>query len=329
MSPIKPIAINEIVDVPSYCVDYLRNLRVVRNLSPLTVRGYYTDLRTFFRYLVFLKGTYSLDEFHIINASDVSLDEFKRVTISTLYDFQSFCMDTLANDARARARKISSLRGFYKYLISQKIITENPTVDLRPPKAAKDLPHYLSINQSANLLNAVDGRFQMRNLAIITLFVNCGIRLAELVGLNTTSIEERTMRVRGKGNKERILHLNDACIQALNAYADERRNYTFKIVDRDALFVSQKGTRISQRMVQVMVQNFMKRSGIDTSVHSVHKLRHTAATLMYQNGVDVRILQEILGHANLGTTQIYTHIKSSQVRDAMNSINVSADPTKD
>lgn len=312
----------EMVDVPEFCKQYLIYLQTVRSLSHLTVREYYLDLRTFFRYLK-VRDTLPEIEFNSVDASDLSIDDLKKVTLEVLYQYQSFRMSDRGNSARSRMRKISSLRGLYKYLMTQKMITENPTLDLRPPKMEKNLPHYLTFEQSFELLNAIDGRFKARNLAIITLFLNCGIRLSELVGLNYNSIRDRTLRVRGKGNKERILYLNDACISALKVYEDERKKYTFKITDPDALFVSQKGNRISQRMVQCMVKDFMKRCGIDTEVYSVHKLRHTAATLMYQSGVDVRILQEILGHSNLGTTQIYTHIKNSQIEESMKSISIS------
>ncbi len=312
----------EMTDIPDFCVQYLLSLQVVRSLSPLTVREYYLDLRTFFRYLK-VGDTLSPDDFDKIDASDYSLSDLRQVTLSKLHEYLAFRLSERNNSARSRMRKISSLRGLYKYLMTQKLISENPTLDLRSPKTEKKLPHYLTFQQSYELLNTIDGRFKARNLAIITIFLNCGIRLSELVGLNDTNISDRELRVRGKGNKERILYLNDACLSALDAYLEERKTYTFKIVEPEALFVSQKGNRISQRMVQTMVKDFMKQCGIDTQVYSVHKLRHTAATLMYQNGVDVRVLQEILGHSNLGTTQIYTHIKNSQIVESMNRISIS------
>lgn len=312
---------DEITGVPEFCVDYIVSLQVVRGLSPLTVREYYLDLRTFFRYLKV--GDVPPEEFEKTDASDFTLSDFKRVSLAKLYEFLAYLQSSQGNTARSRSRKISSVRGLYKYLAVQKLIVENPSLDLRLPKTEKRLPYYLSFEQSLNLLKSVEGRFKARNLAIITIFLNCGIRLSELVGINYSRINGRELRVIGKGNKERNLYLNDACLAALQLYEEERKTYTFKIVDRDALFVSQQGTRISQRMVQVMVRSFMKRCGIDTAVYSVHKLRHTAATLMYQNGVDVRILQEILGHVSLGTTQIYTHTSSDQLSAAMNSISVS------
>lgn len=330
MATPKRLTASEMIDIPEFCKQYLIYLQTVRSLSPLTVREYYLDLRTFFRYLK-VGDSLPEDQFNLVNASDLTINDLKKVTLDVLYQYQSFRMSERGNSARSRMRKISSLRGLYKYLMTQKLITENPTLDLRAPKTEKSLPHYLTFQQSFELLNTIDGRFKARNLAIITLFLNCGIRLSELIGLNYNSIRERSLRVRGKGNKERILYLNDACMAALKAYEDERKTYTFKVTEPEALFVSQKGNRISQRMVQCMVKDFMRRCGIDTDVYSVHKLRHTAATLMYQSGVDVRILQEILGHSNLGTTQIYTHIKNSQIEESMSSISISdkhSGPTK-
>lgn len=321
MGKSKNLTPEELAELPPFCRDFLNYLRTVRSLSPLTVREYYFDLRTFCKY-VKTSGSVSVQDFDRIDVSDLSLDELRKVNIQFLYSYQAFCMTEKNNSARSRMRKISSLKSFYKYLMSQKLISENPTVDLLFPKAEKTLPHYLTFEQSFQLLNSIDGRFKARNLAIVTLFLNCGIRLSELVGLNDTSIRDRSLRVRGKGNKERELYLNDACIAALQAYREERRGYTFKITDPHALFISQKGNRISQRMVQVMVKEFMRKCGIDTTVYSVHKLRHTAATLMYQSGVDVRILQEILGHTNLGTTQIYTHINNSQIQESMKKLSI-------
>ena len=312
---------SEMTDIPDFCVQYLLYLQVIRSLSPLTVREYYLDLKAFFRYLK--AGGVSPEDLNKIDASDYTIQELQSVTLAKLHEYLAFRQGEMLNSARSRMRKISSIRGLYKYLTTQKLISENPTLDLRLPKAEKKLPYYLTFKESFNLLNSIDGRFKCRNLAIITLFLNCGMRLSELVGLNFTSISERHIKVLGKGNKERVLYLNDASITALQAYYDERKAYQFKIQEPEALFVSQKGNRISQRMVQTMVHDFMKRCGIDTNVYSVHKLRHTAASLMYQSGVDVRALQEILGHSNLGTTQIYTHLKDSQIDHAMSSISIS------
>jgi site-specific recombinase XerD len=317
------LKISEIDDVPDYCKEYLTYLQSVRSLSQLTVREYYLDLRTFFRYLKLDGKTISDEEFDHLNASDYPLEKLGTISLQQLYDFQTFRIDQRSNRATTRMRKISSLHGLYKYLLMQKKITKNPTVDLRFPKKDKTLPYYLTFEQSLNLLQNIDGRFKERNLAIVTIFLNCGIRLSELVGLNYSSIQGHEMRVFGKGRKERMLYLNDACLLALDLYKQKRRSYQFKITDPDALFISQKGSRISPRMVQVLVREFMQKAGIDTTKYSVHKLRHTAATLMYQNGVDIRVLQEILGHVNLGTTQIYTHISTNQIEDSMKSISIS------
>ncbi len=330
MSKAEYMKLDEMVDIPDYCIQYLTYLQVVRALSPLTVREYYLDLKTFFRYLK-AGSRLTMDEFNRVDASDYSIQKLQTVNLAKLHEYLAFRQGELNNSPRSRMRKISSLKGLYKYLTTQKLLSENPTLDLRSPKTEKRLPHYLTFQQSFKLLSTIDGRFKARNLAIITLFLNCGIRLSELVGLNYSSISERHLKVFGKGNKERVLYLNDACMAALNTYYEERAAYTFTIYEPDALFVSQKGNRISQRMVQTMVRDFMNRCGIDTREYSVHKLRHTAATLMYQSGVDIRALQEILGHENLGTTQIYTHVRNSQLEASMRAISISdtgAGPTQ-
>ncbi len=306
-------------DVPRYCREYLSYVRTIRNLSEKTVWEYYLDLRTFFRYLMleYKLCSNSHIDFNQINASDVPLSLVENLTLANLYEYLNFRIDTRANSATTRMRKISSLKGFYKFLFSQKMISRNPALELESPKKNKRLPIYLNFEQSLSLLASIDGRFQQRNLAIITLFLNCGLRLSELVGLNFSSIQGDVITVIGKGDKERQLYLNEVCKNALNLYEEERKNYKFQIKDKNALFLSQRGTRISPRMVQDIVKHFLQKSGLDPSRYSVHKLRHTAATLMHQNGVDIRVLQEILGHINLGTTQIYTHVSDSQLKTAL------------
>ena len=178
------------------------------------------------------------------------------------------------------------------------------------------MPKYLTLEQSLELLNAVDGKFKERDYCILTIFLNCGLRLAELVSLNMSSIRsDNTMVVTGKGNKERVVYLNEACIAALNSWRSVRPNDGLK--DRDALFISGHHNRISRESVQKMVQKYLRKIGLEAQGYSCHKLRHTAATLMYQHGeVDIRVLKDVLGHENLGTTQIYTHISSEQLKNA-------------
>lgn len=303
-------------ELPPILIDFLHYMETIKGRSPLTVFEYYLDLKTFFKYLLYSKKLApSGCEFDEIAITSVDLDLLKTVTLSDLYSYLSFTQTTRGNNARARARKVSSLRSFYKYITTRvELSFPNPTKDLDSPKVKASLPHYLSVEQSVSLLESIDGNNYERNYAIITLFLNSGIRLSELVGINISSINrsDNSLVVLGKGNKERLIYLNKACISAIDAYLAVRPD----IKGENALFVSRNSKRISPKTVQWIVKKFLSASGLDTSKYSVHKLRHTAATLMYQSGTDLRVLQEILGHVDLGTTQIYTHIKNDTLKSA-------------
>lgn len=308
--------------IPDYAVRFLLYSKNVRNLSPRTINEYYLDLRTFFRFLMLYRNLCDSSVlFSVIDASGCPIDVIKNLKLSDLYEYLNFVIDQRENKVRARMRKISNLRTFFKYLDREALITDNPTLHLETPQNRNKLPVYLTVNESEKLLECVDdddtATYKERNYAIITLFLNCGLRLSELVGLNTTSISGTSMKVLGKGNKERVLFLNPACTAALNDYLKVRPSAD-RASDQNALFVSRNGNRISRRMVQTIVKKYLEMSGLDPKMYSTHKLRHTAATLMYQNGVDVRALQEVLGHENLATTQIYTHLASKQVEEAVN-----------
>lgn len=301
--------------------DYLIYLETIKGRSPKTVAEYYTDLRAFFRFLLIFHANDKqtlLDEekFHQVSISSVTLDFIRTITLSDLYEFLYFMTEQRHNSATARARKVSSLRGFFKYLCNNlKLLDENPTLNLEIPSARKTLPKYLTLEQSLELLNSVDGSFEERDYCILTLFLNCGMRLAELVALNLSDIRDNTLRLLGKGNKERIVYINEACIAALKDYIRVRGERPVK--DSAALFLSRNGSRISRRRVQQVVETFLQKSGLGQMGYSAHKLRHTAATLMYQYGeIDIRVLKDILGHANLGTTEIYTHVSSKQMEHA-------------
>jgi len=303
--------------IPNYAADYLRHLRTIRNLSVKTVSQYYLDLRLFFRYLsiTYLKNNAEFDK---IDASDVPLSFIEDIKLSQFYQYLNFVSDDRNNDVRTRQRKVSSIKSFYKHLAREGLIKNNPTLYLTSPKSKKSLPVYLSLDEALSLLDSIDGKNKERNYAIITLFLNCGLRLSELVGLNVSSLSPNgSLRVVGKGNKERVLYLNESCIDALQKYIKVRSEQSIKHGNENALFIKRNGKRISNRMVQTVVEQFVQKSGLDTNVYSTHKLRHTAATLMYQNGVDVRVLQEVLGHSNLGTTQIYTHLGDKQIEKAI------------
>lgn len=224
------------------------------------------------------------------------------------------------NQSAARARKCSSLKGYFNYLFSKKhYLDKNPLAELELPKRKKSLPKYLTIEQSVELLNAIDGLYKERDYAIITLFLNCGLRVSEMAGLNYMDVRsDSTIRVVGKGNKERIIYLNSACIEAINNYMKVRPVDDVK--DKEALFISRNNRRMSVKTIQAMVYKYLEKIGLNAQGYSCHKLRHTAATLMYQHGgVDVRVLKEVLGHENLGTTEIYTHLSSDQLKKAADS----------
>ena len=314
-------------DAPPILRDFLAYHETIRGHSRNTVDEYCLDLRTFFRFLKLHRGLVPrATELEEIDVRDVDLDFVGRVTLSEVYEYLSFlARDRVRNQharsveyglsAASRARKIASIRGFYKYLtVKAKLLTENPVQDLDSPKIPKTLPRYLTLAESEQLLRAVDGRNRERDYCILCIFLNCGLRISEIVGLNLTDVRADHLRVHGKGNKERVVYLNDAVAEAINDYLRVRSG--IEAVDRGALFLSSRRTRLTREAVHAMVKKSLLRAGLDAEKYSAHKLRHTAATLMLQNGVDVRTLQELLGHENLNTTQIYTHVDSGELKTA-------------
>ena len=306
---------------PPIIRDFLTYNETIRGKSSRSVEGYFLDLQTFFRYLLTVRGKVSRDtEFEEIDISSVDIELIKSVTISDLYGFLVYCKNERDNNTATRARKTSTLRIFFKYLSAQTHQIEiNPAEMLEAPKVKQALPKHLTLEDSLELLNSVDGANKERDYCILVLFLNCGLRLAELCSLNLSSISsDNTLTVLGKGNKERMVYLNDACLDAINAYLSVRPNDGIPITDKNALFISRNHRRISPKTVQHIVKTYLDKSGLGDQGFSTHKLRHTAATLMYQHGdVDIRVLKEILGHANLGTTQIYTHVSNKQIKHAV------------
>ncbi|MCI6358784.1 MAG: tyrosine recombinase XerC [Oscillospiraceae bacterium] len=314
-------------DAPQILRDFLIYHETIRGHSKATVDEYYLDLRTFFRFLKLSRGlvprTTELDE---ISIADVDVPFVASVTLAEVYDFLAY----LARDrvkqanspepeyglsASSRARKISAIRSFFKYLtMKAKLLDENPVQDLDSPKIPKTLPRYLTLEESQRLLSAVEGKNRERDYCILCIFLNCGLRISEIVGLNVSDYRGESLRVVGKGNKERTVYLNDACRDAIDRYLEVRKLLAPPRVT--AMFLSNRRARISCDSIQVMVKKNLTKAGLDASLYSAHKLRHTAATLMLQNGVDVRTLQEVLGHENLNTTQIYTHIDNAELRTA-------------
>lgn len=312
-----------LLNCPPIVRDFLTYNETIKGKSSKSVDEYYLDLQTFFRYLLLIRGKVDTkSDFESIDISSVDAQLIRSVTISDLYSFIVFCKDERDNNAATRARKTSTLRIFFKYLTSQiHLLETNPAEMLESPKVKSALPKHLSLEDSLELLAAVDGPNKERDYCILTLFLNCGMRLSELCGLNLSDIHaDGTLRLLGKGNKERIVYINDACADAIKAYLAVRPNDAINYNDRNALFISRNKKRISNKTVQHIVKTYLEKAGLGGQGYSTHKLRHTAATLMYQHGnVDIRVLKDILGHANLGTTQIYTHISNTQIKNAIDS----------
>lgn len=308
------------VTLPDLVRKYLNYLLGVKSKSQLTVLEYASDLRLFFRYIIKFRGLCDKSvPFDEINISLMSNETICSVSLDEAYAFLTYCRNERKNDNNSRARKVVSIKRFYRYLEVNGYIEVNRIAFLESPQTKKALPKYLTLEQSIKLLNSVDGKFKERDYCILTLFLNCGLRLSELIGINISHIkDDNTLVVLGKGNKERTVYLNDACLRAIQSYLTVRP--VDGVIDRDALFISTRKTRISRQSVQKIVENALKKSGLDGLGFSTHKLRHTAATLMYQHGnVDPIQLKEILGHENLSTTEIYTHVHNEQLKQAVDS----------
>lgn len=307
-------------DAPEPLSSFLIYIENIQGKSPNTAKSYYYDLSYFYKYLKFRKMHSRSDiEFKNINIEDVDVSFLKSVDLSLVYEYMNFLNRELENSPRSRARKIASLRSYFKYLHKSGILQQNPLAELETIKLRKELPVYFSLEDSVDLLSQIEGKNAIRDYCIITLFLNCGMRLAELVGINITDIRGDVLTVVGKGNKERTIYLNQACLDALKDYMAVRKTLTATASDKNALFLSSRNQRISRRTVQHLVEINVKKLGLDPHKYTTHKLRHTAATLMYQAGVDIRALQSILGHEQLSTTEIYTHLNDSQLREAVSS----------
>ena len=314
-------------DNPSYLNSFLDYSTTILNKSPNSIKEYNYDLTMFLRFIKLHFKLTTEPNFNIIPISDIDISILKRITLDDIHSFISYISTHNKSKPATRARKVSTIRIFFKYL-SQKagILETNPAQNLETPKLNKRLPKYLSLDESKKLLAASaneDNRNNVRNHAITTLFLNCGMRLSELIGIDINNIDfsECKLTVVGKGDKERTVYLNKACMKVLEEYLKERPTDKVKHDKKNsdkALFLSERLTRISNRTVQHIIAKELQIAGLDSRNLSVHKLRHTAATLMYQYGqVDIRALQELLGHESISTTEIYTHVNSEQVRDAM------------
>lgn len=311
-------------DCPQVLREFLSYHETIKGQSQRTISEYYLDLRMFLRFMRLVKEEMPYDTpLDAISIKSLDIEFIKMITITDIFDFLSY----LANDrqselsvdpgigAAARSRKLSAIKSFYKYLtVRTKLLTVNPVKDVEFPKIRKSLPKYLTLEESRRLLSSVRGVNEKRDYAILMLFLNCGIRRSELVGLNLSDVYEDRIRVTGKGNKERIVYFGTACKAAIDAYLPERNKKVLS--DNRALFGSRDNNRISVTAVHRLVKKHMLAAGLDPSQYSAHKLRHTAATLMVSNGVDIKTVQEVLGHEHLNTTEIYTHIENTELKIA-------------
>lgn len=316
-----------IEQMPQLAKDFAAYKLAIQGCSQKTVDEYLSDLRLFFKFTYAKRNNVKIPSefFDKLSIASLSTEFITSVTTEEIYDFFIYLSNERGNKSCAKARKLSAIKAFYKFACTKRRLMEkNPAIDIEAPKKKQSLPKFLSMEESLALLNAVESDKESktieRDYAIITLFLNCGMRLSELVGINLNDLDRelRSLRVLGKGNKERIVYLNEACKNALTTYLLVRKSERYAKINTNALFISKQYKRISNKTVQWLVYKYLALAGLDYKHYSTHKLRHTAATLMYQTGkVDVRVLKEILGHEQLNTTQIYTHVSNKGMQDAM------------
>ena len=309
---------------PDYLNSFLDYSITILNKSPNSIKEYNYDLINFLKFIMLEFNLTNETDYTKIDISTLDIKYIRKITLDDIHKYVSYMATELRSKPATRARKVSTIRVFFKYLSQKaKLIDNNPAQNLETPKLGKRMPKYLSLDESKKLLEvskSEDNRNSERDYAIITLFLNCGMRLSELVNINIKDItfSESKLNVIGKGNKERTIYLNKSCVSAINDYLNVRPKEGIKYDSKDALFLSERRERISNRTVQLIVKKELMKAGLDINKYSVHKLRHTAATLMYQYcNVDIRALQELLGHESISTTEIYTHVDNSQIRNAV------------
>ncbi|SFC17246.1 tyrosine recombinase XerC [Clostridium uliginosum] len=312
-------------NLPECVMDFLNYLETIKSKSHNTIDAYRIDLTIFFRFMMIYKGFVKDDkiEFEEIDISNINIDFLRDIKLRDLYAFMSFTEKYRENSAYARARKVATLKSFFKYLQGKaKIIIDNPTIELESPKINKRQPVYLTLDQSLHLLQSLDknDKNYQRDYCILILFLNCGMRLSELCSIQRDKIRNDTLTIIGKGDKERTVYLNEACLKSINNYLKVRNDLKALPVHKKFLFLSSRNSPINKRTVEIMIKKHITNAGLTDAKYTPHKLRHTAATLMYKYGnVDIRSLQSILGHENISTTQIYTHVDDDTLRDAVKS----------
>ncbi len=293
-------------EIPEIIQSYLDYLSVIQGRANSTIYAYKLDLMLLVDFLK-LK-----DKFKDIEVNEKFINE---INLKDLYSFLGYVKNERENNASTRARKIATAKSFFNYCETKiRIIAYNPCRELESPKQANKQINYLTLEQAEKLLSSIDGRNRDRNFCIVTLFLNCGLRLSELFNIKILDIRDDILVVRGKGDKDRTIYLNDKCLESLYIYLDARRNDKNKF-----LFLSERKNQLSKREIQYIVKKCIGSAGLDTHKYTTHKLRHTAATLLYKYGnVDIRTIQQILGHKNIANTTIYTHVDDESIRKAIN-----------
>lgn len=302
---------------PKLLKDFLIYLTTITGKSQRTRKEYEYDIELFLRFMIAVQEDTPLHLIHTVDFSSIQIDWIKELSLEDLYLFMEYCEQQRGNSAASRSRKVASLRAFFKYLKNKRRLIEfNPAEQLESPKIGKRTPVYLSMDEADDFIAAVKiQHYNVRDYAIVMLFLNLGIRVSELCALNVSSINNRYCHVVGKGNKERVIYLNDTCHAAIEQYLSVRK--TYKGEGEEPLFVSQKGSRFTRQSIARIIKAINHSSVSEKPKLTPHKLRHTSATMMYKAGADIRSLQHILGHTSISTTQIYTHIEDEQVRDVL------------
>lgn len=279
-----------------YILKFIDELKYEKNYSNLTYEGYLSDLDLFLQYL----NENNIKSFNSVEYQDI------RLYVNYLYD--------LDYNNRTISRHISSLRSFFKYLKVNNIIDNNPMVLVSNPKLEKRLPKYLNFEDTEKLLNAYSNDYiGIRNSLILELLYSTGIRVSELVNIKLNDISGKTIKIVGKGNKERIVYFGDKCLNLINLYLKESYN-KLNVNNLNYLLLSKTGKKISDREIRKVIDDAAIIAKIDMKI-SPHVLRHTFATHMLIDGADLRSVQELLGHENLSTTQIYTHLTNEKIRN--------------
>ena len=326
---------------PKFLNNFLKYKRFIEFEAKTTTDQLYFALRTFLRYIkLYLYDndkleTITRDEFQIIDVSNVTIKDLKKINSFELEKYLKFLSDKLKNDNKTRNRKLASCKRLFEYLYVNNLINYNPTKSMTSVRTEKRLPKYLNLDESKKLLSVTINSNQVnkiRNYAITCIFLNCSIRLSELTGINLSDIKidktEKTIRIHGKGNKERLLYLNAAVCEAIKAYIEVRPKLGKEFKDYNALFLSSQKKRISNRTVEQIIKDNLSKAlnkDLDVKEYKTHTLRHTGASLLYnENNVDIFILKRILGHKSLDSTQIYTHVSNKKMKEIMMNCTISS-----